>query len=70
MLNPEKAKEAAQSVRIALAVVGHVEYPLDVAVTCEYCDRNDNCEYSFDLPNTDDNCLAGYSWLTKSVVPS
>lgn len=58
MLDPTKAKEAAQGVRIALAVVGHTDIPQDVEITCEYCEENDNCEYSFDLYNTGGDCLA------------
>lgn len=58
MLTEKVAAEKAQETREALKVIGHLDYPPDVPITCEHCADNDTCEYRFDPYNTNDDCLA------------
>ena len=66
MLTEAESKAAADQVRVALQIVNddvrksYGKSPEKIAaveVTCENCGCNDNCEFAFDLYNTDGDCL-------------
>jgi hypothetical protein len=58
MLNVADAANRAAETRISLGVIlGRSVSPSKV-VTCEACEWNDNCEFAWDLYNTDGDCLA------------
>lgn len=58
MLPPDIAAKRAEPVRVKLAVICNRPADPKQVVTCEGCGANDNCEFVWDLYNTDGDCLA------------
>lgn len=53
------AKRMRQELEELVTKTGGVSDPeLIVEVTCQFCSHNDNCEFAWDLYNTDGDCLA------------
>ena len=59
MLSKEEAAAKAKKTRMQLGVIlrRSLELNRNREVTCEHCQFNDNCEYAFDVYNTDGDCL-------------
>ena len=55
MLPSTKIELKVKEFRLALQQLG---LSVDVNITCSTCACNDNCEYAWDLYNTDGDCLA------------
>jgi hypothetical protein len=58
MLSKEDSKKQAEKTRIALERVLEDVDVDNIEITCEECELNDNCEFAWDLYNTDGDCLA------------
>lgn len=59
MLTKEESSVLANGMRVELATM-FGEHPESVvsSITCEDCPHNDDCEWAWDLYNTDGDCLA------------
>jgi hypothetical protein len=58
MLNAVDAANMAAQTRISLGHVLGREVTSKTSITCETCRSNDDCEFAWDLYNTNGDCLA------------